>query len=225
MRLFFLCLPVAASLAACGGGGGDEAPPPPPPPVVGTAFNVDPCLTQFVLPGRTVAIEVIPDTLTLDPTLPSQFPNGRSLTDSVIDRTLAFLFLDLTVHGIDTLERLPLNPPANDRPFRSEFPYLALPQGNPPLDSGAGQNFQFRSDPLSAYVTVDRTGMPALATALIPLNSRNEYNDDTVTDDLSKGANGEFKWVPALRNSLVALTTALADDFQRAGLTMCARRG
>lgn len=214
---------LASLLSGCGGGGGDQAPPPPPPPVTGTSFNVDPCLTQFVLPGRTVAIEVVPDTLTLDLTLPSQFPNGRSLTDSVIDRTLTFLFLDLTKHPIDTLERLPLNPPANDRPFRPDFPYFAPPQGNPPLDSGAGQNFQFRTDARSAYVTVDRTGMPALATALIPLNSRNEYNDDTVIQDLSKGPSGEFKWVPALRNSLIALTTALADDFQRAGLTMCAR--
>ena len=224
MRRLVLGAAAAALLSACGGGGGDgKAPPPPPPPITGTSFNVDPCLTQFVLPGRTVAIEVVPDTLTLDLTRPSEFPNGRSLTDSVIDRTLAFLFLDLTVHSIDTLERIPLNPPANDRPFRSDFPYLALPQGNPPIDSGAGQNFQFRTDPRSAYVTVDRTGMPALATALIPLNSRNAYNDDDVVDDLSKAANGEFKWVPALRNSLIALTTALADDFKAAGLTMCAR--
>ena len=222
LPLFLALAPLAA---ACGGGGGQSAPPPPPPPITATQFNVDPCLTQSVLPGRTVAIEVVPDTLTLDPTRPSQFPNGRSLTDSVIDRTLAFLFLDLSRHSIDTLERLPLNPPANDRPFRTDFPYIAAPQGSPPLSSGAGQNFQFRSDPRSAYVTVDRTGMPALATALIPIHSRNEYNDDDVVDDLSSGGNGEYKWVPALRNSLIALTTALADDFQRAGLTMCARLG
>ena len=82
------------------------------------------------------------------------------------------------------------------------------------MPSGWGMHAPDRPVPEPRAVT----GMPALATALIPLNSRNEYNDDDVLDDLSKGANGEFKWVPALRNSLLALTTALADDFQRAGL-------
>jgi len=226
MRSVGIALAAAALLSSCSGGGNDSSPPPPPPPPpAATGFDVNPCLTQFVLPGRTVAIEVVPDTLTLDLSRPALFPNGRALTDPVIDLTLAFLFLDLQQHPIDTLARIPLGPASNDRPFRPAFPYLAAPQGNPPLDGGAGQNFQFRTDPLSDYVTVDRTGMPALATALIPGPDRNEYNDDTVTDDLSAGANGEFKWVPALRGSLRALTTALADDFQRAGLTMCARRG
>ena len=92
-----------------------------------------------------------------------------------------------------------------------------------PLDTGTGSGFRFRTDSRSAYVVVDRTGMPALATALIPGSDRNAYNDDDVADDLSSAANGEFKWVPTLRASLVGLTNALADDFREAGLAMCAR--
>ena len=49
----------------------------------------------------------------------------ESLQDPVIDVTLAVILLDLTVHPADTLSGVPLNPPANDVPFGSDFPYLA----------------------------------------------------------------------------------------------------
>lgn len=223
MRRALLALAAAAALVGCDGGGDLVQTPPDPPPATPTSFDVNPCLTQFVFPGRSVAILVVPDTISLDLTRPALFPNGRAFQDPVIDYILAMLFLDLTVHPIDTLHRLPLNPPGNDRPFRATFPYLAPPQGSPPLASGSGQGFSFRTDPRSAYVRVDRMGVAAVATALIPSADRNEYNDDSVVNDLSPAANGEFKWVPTLRSSLRALTIALADDFRNANLQMCAR--
>lgn len=70
---------------------------------------------------------VIPDVLHLDLSAPAGFPNGRRLPDPVIDVTLAVVLLDLGADGQDasTLAGLPLNPPANDKPFRDVFPYVA----------------------------------------------------------------------------------------------------
>jgi hypothetical protein len=202
--------------------GGPPAAPPnidaPAPPGQTTTVDVDPCLIQMVRPGVTVASLVIPDTLTLDFTQPPGFPNGRRLEDSVVDLILAMLLLDLTKHGLATFVNVPVNPPANDRPFRPEFPFLAPPQGNPPIAQPLGQNFNFRTDPESAYVRVDRTGFPALATALIPGPLRNAFNDDSNPDDLT------FKWVPEFRKQLILLTNALGDDIEGLGLKLCAKR-
>jgi hypothetical protein len=68
---------------------------------------------------------IVPDTLTLDVTQPTGFPNGRGLDAPVIDVTLAVLLLDLTVHSPTDL--VGLNPTANDVPFDDAFPYLAAP--------------------------------------------------------------------------------------------------
>jgi Domain of unknown function (DUF4331) len=70
---------------------------------------------------------VVPDTIKIDPAMPAGFPNGRTPTDPVIDLTLAVVLLDLTVHEVDTLAGVPVNPPANDKEFLAEFPYLAAP--------------------------------------------------------------------------------------------------
>lgn len=72
---------------------------------------------------------VVPDTIKIDVTRTSGFPNGRRLTDPVIDITLAVVLLDLGAEGqtAATLAGLPLNPPANDKAFSGEFPYLAAP--------------------------------------------------------------------------------------------------
>lgn len=208
-----LCL----SLSACKGGSAPPPPPPPPPPVVTSAsFDVAPCLVQNVTPGQTVASLVVPDTLTMDFTRPPAFPNGRQLADPVIDETLAMLFLDLTKHSIMTFHDIGLNPPGNDKPYRADFPYLAPPWGNLPVPAGDG-NFNFRTDPASAYVRVDRTGMPAISTALISGPNKIAYNDDSPVDDAT------FKWVPELKSSLTALTNALADDLDKAGLNKCAK--
>ena len=210
-----------ATLSGCFDGDDDDddddpivMPSPTPSP---TTYNVQACLDQMI-PGTgvTVAQAVVPDTLTLDLSATSGFPNGRKLADPVIDVTLAVIFLDLSVNGPGTLAGLPLNPPANDVSFRDTFPYLAAPQGSPPIADNSGTMFTFRSEPGSSYVRVDRMGMPAVSTALIPSDRKNAYNDASPAQD----ANGDF--VPDLADTLTGLTNALADDLIDAGLTPCA---
>lgn len=213
-------------LSACGN---DEATPPPPtmmpsptptPTPSPVSFNVTPCLEQMI-PGTgvTVAGAVVPDTLTLSLGGASGFPNGRKLADPVIDVTLAVIFLDLATNGPGTLAGLPLNPSGNDVPFRAEFPYLAAPQGSPPLTMSGGSSFNFRTDDASAFTRVDRMGMPAVSTALIGSATKDAYNDANPSDDVD----GTF--VPELAAQLTGLTNALADDLVGAGLTPCAVPG
>lgn len=190
------------------------APAPAPTPA---GLNVSPCLNQIVAQGRTLANLVVPDVIRLDLTQPAGFPNGRRYLDPVVDVTLAVALLDLRVHSPTTFASLPLNPNDVDQPLPATFPFLAPPLGTPPISSGAGSNFQFRTDPASAYVRVDRAGMPAVSTALIfPLPSKNEYNDDNPAID----ATG--KWVTGITEQLLFYHFALADDFRRLGLTPCA---
>ncbi|MBA3708696.1 MAG: DUF4331 family protein [Planctomycetes bacterium] len=79
---------------------------------------------------------IVPDTLKITTTTASGFPNGRKLTDPVVDVTLAVVLLNLGANTTGTtpvpqtaltLANIPLNPPANDRPFATAFPYLAAP--------------------------------------------------------------------------------------------------
>jgi Domain of unknown function (DUF4331) len=84
----------------------------------GTEPTVGMCIDQ-------AAPFVLPDTIALDTSVTSGFPNGRQLADPVIDVTLALVLLDLSVHDVTTLAGLPLNPNANDLAFSSSFPYLA----------------------------------------------------------------------------------------------------
>lgn len=218
----------ATILSGCGSSGKSAAPPatstptptPTPTPPTGTTANYDvlPCFYQVVpgTNGLTVANLVIPDVLTLDFSKQSNFPNGRQLVDPVIDITLAAIFLDLTKHSPDVLAKIPLGPRANEVPFRRDFPYLAVANGTVPPE-GSGSNFNFRTDPVSAYVQVDRMGMPAVATALIGSSQKVPYNDATPAKDFS----GDF--VSELAATLTPLTNALADDFIASGLTPCAK--
>lgn len=211
----------AATLAGCGGEDTATSMPPPGSTTAtntqtGLGFDVSPCLSQAV-GGTTVAGLVVPDTVKINLAAPSGFPNGRRLPDPVIDVTLAVLFLDLTRHPATTLAGVPVNPAANDLPFLATFPYLAAAQGTPPLPAPGGANFDFRTDPASAYVRVDRMGMPAVATAIISSSQKNPYNDDSPAID----ATG--KHVPDILITLAGLTRALADDFDRLGLAKCAR--
>ena len=70
---------------------------------------------------------VVPDTIKFDPSKPAAYPNGRKLTDQVVDITVAAALLDLGAHPLDVLANVPVNPEANDVPFKDEFPYLADP--------------------------------------------------------------------------------------------------
>ncbi len=217
-------LSLVLSLAACGGGDSQTAAPPATPPAtpfsipkpVGANFNVLPCLSQEVAPGKTVASLVVPDTVTIDLNAPSGFPNGRRLTDSVIDITLAVLFLDLKQEPATRFTSLPLGPQANDVPFRPNFPYLAPAQGTPPVAPTVTSGFAFRTDAPSAYTRVDRMGMPAVATVVISPSSKLRYNDgDPLNDD-------QLNYYPDINATLKAFADALSDDFAAAGLKMCA---
>jgi hypothetical protein len=219
-----LAASVALPLAACSGGNGTSVTPPTPTPTPPTAanFDVTPCLIQPVKPGQTLASLVIPDVLTINVSQPASFPNGRTPADPVIDRTLAMLFLDLSKHSIDTFYNIPVNPKGNDVALPTGFPWLAPAFGGQRPSQG-GTAFNFRTDSEAAYSRVDRMGMPAVATALIGSSVKVSYNDDSPTQDLIPAPGGSFKWVPEIRAQLTALTNALADDFQAAGVTLCAR--
>lgn len=96
------------------------------------------CLTQMV--GSSPVLDlVLPDTLQINPDGTAGFPNGRKLADPVVDVTLAVILLDLSsTTGCagaactpGTLAGLPLNPPMNDRPFSTTFPFVAAPHAAP----------------------------------------------------------------------------------------------
>ncbi|WAS95970.1 hypothetical protein [Nannocystis punicea] len=71
---------------------------------------------------------IVPDTIKYDPSMPTAYPNGRKLTDPVVDITLAAVLLELgPAQPLSLFADLPLNPPANDVPFGAEFPFLAPP--------------------------------------------------------------------------------------------------
>jgi len=217
-------LAAALLLGACEGGSSPTPPPTPSPTPTPTAttvsYNVEPCFTQ-VMPGtggQTLRAMIIPDTLKLDLSRPSGFPNGRDLDDPVVDIFLAALFLDFSVTGQSplTFANLPLNPPANDRPFTTTFPFLAPPQGTPPLAATTGTSFDFRTDPDSAFVQVDRMGVPAVATALIGSPTKSPYNDVGPPADVA----GTFRADETAQ--LANLMRAIGDDLGRIGLKICA---
>ena len=232
-------LALAVTLAACSNSSPDAAVVPPPVAVAPTpaptspapsptptpspaSRNVTACLNQ-VIPGTngaTTASLVIPDTIKVDLTRAAGFPNGRQLENSVIDITLAALFLDVNAPGqspltFTTVRPGGLNPQTNDRPFLTVFPFAGPPQGNPPLATGTGTSFNFRTDPLSSYVRVDREGMPAVATAVIRGPMKNAFNDANPAEDVT----GQF--VPEITAELTNLHNALADDLIALGLRVC----
>ena len=91
-----------------------------------TAAGLTPTNTAGSLANAAAAI--VPDTLKIDTTAPAGFPNGRQLTDRVVDMTLSLVLLNQGGgQDINTLANLPLNPPANDKVFGTTFPYLAAP--------------------------------------------------------------------------------------------------
>lgn len=229
MRLFATPALIAPLLllSACGGSDDTASPTPTPtatptptssqpPAPPGANFEVLPCLTQTAVPGRTVADLVVPDSIQVDFSQASGFPNGRRLEDPVIDVTLAALFLDLRREPVTRFAALPLNPPGNDLPFRASFPYLSAPQGSPPIGPVATSGFDFRNDPPSAYVRVDRMGMPAVATLAISSSTKTRFNDANPIDD------SNLIFLPDITETLKGLTDALSDDLAARGLLMCA---
>ncbi|MCA1662452.1 MAG: DUF4331 domain-containing protein [Novosphingobium sp.] len=154
---------------------------------------------------------MLPDTIQLDLNRPAGFPNGRRLPDPVIDIILAAIFLDVNAPGQSaaTLANVPVNPPANDRPFLAAFPFVAPPQGTPPLATGTGTSFNFRNDPASSFARVDRSGLPAVAPALIGAGLKIPYNQGNLSDDVAGAFLGGNDGIV---NQLTLLHNALADD-------------
>ena len=90
------------------------------------------CVGQEVAPGGpNVAALVLPDTLKIDPAAAAGFPNGRRLSDPVIDVTLSVILLDMSVPAQNPTTLVGVNPTANDLgtegAFLSSFPYLHPP--------------------------------------------------------------------------------------------------
>jgi hypothetical protein len=213
-------LALALGVSGCGGESASQAVPPPtvapvttPAP---TGLSIDGCLQQTVANGRSLQNILIPDVLVLDLSQPAGFPNGRKFDDPVIDLEFAALFLDSRTQPVTTFVNRVLNPFVFDQPLRTTFPYYAPPLGNPTLSATNGVNFNFRTDPASAYTRVDRMGLPAISTAVVVGSSKLVYNDSTPTVDAA-GTNA-----PLILEGYRNLTNALNDDFKALGLTPCA---
>lgn len=90
--------------------------------------DVSNCVGQRISQGGpTVQSLVIPDTIKINPASGAGFPNGRLLTDPVMDVTLSIILLDMIAHTPTALVGI-LNPKANDLgqegAFLTTFPYL-----------------------------------------------------------------------------------------------------
>ena len=163
---------------------------------------------------------IIPDTVTIWPDRPIGFPNGRLLSDPVVDITLGVVLLDINRAGQNaaSFAALPLNPTSATKPPLPDFPFANTPNDNPVLDPGTGTGFVFDAAPMSSYVQVDRMGMPAVATALILSPRKDAYSDGNVQLDTANTY--AFDLIEGLRR----FTEPLQDDIAARGLTGCAVR-
>lgn len=213
-------LALVIGLSGCGGEDASQAVAPPTvapvTPPVATGLSIDGCLQQIVANGRSLQNILIPDVVVLDLAQPAGFPNGRKFDDPVIDLEFAALFLDLRTQPVTTFVSRVLNPNVFDQPLRTTFPYYAPPLGTPTLSATNGVNFNFRTDPASAYTRVDRMGLPAISTAVVVGSRKLTYNDSTPIVDAA-GTNA-----PLILEGYRNLTNALNDDFKGLGLTPCA---
>jgi len=82
--------------------------------------------------------------------------------------------------------------------------------------SGGGGEFMFATDPPTAYTRVDRNGMPAVNTAVIPSARKDEYNSVDPQDDVD----GLF--VDDITATVTGLHDALDMQLMDLGLTPCA---
>lgn len=224
-------LPLVAAmfaLSSCGSGGGTRAPEPPvvvaPTPTPTTSsLDVLPCINQTVPldrvpPGTRVIDLIIPDTITIWPDRTIGFPNGRLLSDPVVDITLGVVLLDINRPGQNaaSFAAIPLNPAGATKAPLTEFPFANTPNDSPALDPGTGTGFVFDTAPMSSYVQVDRMGMPAVATALILSPRKDAYSDGNVQLDTSNTY--AFDLIEGLRR----FSEPLQDDITARGLTSCA---
>lgn len=171
--------------------------------------------------GANLKSFIIPDTIKIDLTRATKFPNGRHPSDQVVDILLATLLLDMNTsgQGPNTLASVPLNPPSNDKFFLLTFPFLPTPNGTPQVATGTGTSFDFRTDPDSAFVSVDRMGNPAIATALVSSSMKLAFNDDTPTGDIAND-----KYLTEYEHELDKLFGLIGDDVEKLQLKICAKK-
>lgn len=228
-------LALAFTLVGCGedGSGSQVVVPAPLPSTTSTAtptatatavaYDSTNCFLQPIQGqnGANLKSFIIPDTLKLDLTRATKFPNGRHPSDQVVDILLATLLLDMSVtgQGPNTLANVPLDPPGNDKFFLLTFPFLATPNGTPQVATGTGTSFDFRTDPDSAYVSVDRMGNPAIATALVGSSKKLSFNDDTPTGDVAAD-----KYYSEYISELNKLFGLIGDDVEKLQLKICATK-
>lgn len=228
-------LALALALSACGedGAGGLVVVPAPQPSTTATAtptptasalkYDSTNCFTQPI-PGQNGAnlkSFIVPDTLKIDLTRSTRFPNGRHPSDPVVDILLGISLLDVNVtgQGPNTLANVPLDPPGNDKFFLLTFPFLATPNGTPQVASGTGSGFNFRTDPDSAFISVDRMGNPAIATTFVSSSKKVAYNDDTPAGDATNE-----KYFSEYVSELNKLFGLIGDDVEGLGLKICATK-
>jgi hypothetical protein len=226
---------LALSLSACGedGAGSQVVVPAPLPSTTMTAtptatatslaFDSTRCFTQAI-PGQNGASLksfIVPDTLKIDLTRVTRFPNGRHPSDPVVDILLSTALLDMSVNGQgpNTLANVPLDPPGNDKFFLLTFPFLATPNGTPQVASGTGSGFNFRTDLDSAFVSVDRMGNPAIATTFVGSSKKIAYSDDTPAGDETNE-----RYFAEYVSELNKLFGLIGDDVEGLGLKICANK-
>jgi len=95
----------------------------------------------------------------------------------------------------------------------------------PEADAGPVEDgFAFRDDAPGDYTRVDRMGAPAVSTALVTSDNKNDYNDGDPTDDVSGDAPG--RWAGEFIGVLDGLHAAgdpmtINEQLEAAGLVPC----
>jgi len=102
-------------------------------------------LNDYVEPADHAAVlGMVPDVVIFDTKHPAAFPNGRELTDDVVD-----LVGNASVLSTDCptpMDPAACNPTKNDVPFLTTFPYLAPPQGAAAGNEGVVLHFGGKHD-------------------------------------------------------------------------------
>ena len=97
-------------------------------------------------------------------------------------------------------------------------PHGTVEGGGPTVCGSTVTGFDFRTEAASMFVRVDRMGMPAVSTALIPTDRKNLYNDSNPSAESNPG---ESTFVPDIVGQLQAIHGILYDDLVGAGLVPC----
>ena len=125
------------------------------------------------LTAEQVAGALIPDIVTIDFSQPVTFPNGRTLTDDVVDAAVGIVLNRGGAAGVSDAVG------GNDVAFSSSFPYLASPHQpaqsaapSPPASGSAGMASSEGGSAFGWQATLAATALGALAVAASGLAAR-----------------------------------------------------